>query len=215
MPSWCPPRGSTASTFCTCPSRAENPEGLKKQVWHYPSRTECMVCHSRAANWVLGLTELQMNRDHDYGGVRDNQLRVLEHLGMLKVGYEEGAVEFLKEELKGEGLENDEVNKQVRQMGHKGGQRSSPESSLLAAPPERHRKLPDPYDAKEPLESRVKSYLHANCSSCHVEAGGGNAQMQLEYTTELSKMGILDVDAATPQVRHGRSQAHRPRRPRA
>ena len=23
----------------------------KKQTWHYPSRTECMVCHSRAANF--------------------------------------------------------------------------------------------------------------------------------------------------------------------
>ena len=25
-----------------------------------------------------------MNKEHDYGGVRDNQLRVLEHLGLLK-----------------------------------------------------------------------------------------------------------------------------------
>jgi mono/diheme cytochrome c family protein len=63
----------------------------------------------------------------------------------------------------------------------------------LAASPERHRKLPDPYDVSQPLEARVKSYLHANCSICHVEAGGGNAQMQLEYTTELSKMGLVDV----------------------
>ena len=44
-----------------------------------------MVCHSRAANWVLGLTTLQMNRDHDYGGIRDNQLRTLEHLGVFRV----------------------------------------------------------------------------------------------------------------------------------
>ncbi|HJS07838.1 MAG TPA: PQQ-dependent sugar dehydrogenase, partial [Pirellulales bacterium] len=172
---------------------AEHPEGLRKQVWHYPSRTECMVCHSRAANWVLGLSELQMNREHDYGGVTDNQLRVLEHLGMLKVGYESDAVELLREELKGAGLKDDEVNKQVKQMGHKSGQRASGQSSLLAASPDRLRKLPDPHDATQPLEARVKSYLHANCSICHVEAGGGNAQIQLEYTTELSKMGLVDV----------------------
>jgi hypothetical protein len=188
-----PAEGLDREYVLSVPKSAEHPDGLKKQVWHYPSRTECMVCHSRAANWVLGLTELQMNREHDYGGVRDNQLRVLEHLGMLKVGYEADAVELLKEELKGQGLSTEEVNKQVRQMGHKGGQRTSPESSLLSAPPDRHSKLPDPYDASEPLAARVKSYLHANCSSCHVEAGGGNAQMQLEYTTELSKMGIVDV----------------------
>src|SRR5207253_6412423 len=29
----------------------EHPDGLKTQTWHYPSRVECMVCHSRAANF--------------------------------------------------------------------------------------------------------------------------------------------------------------------
>ena len=61
--------------------------GAKVQKWHYPSRSECMVCHSRAANWVLGLSELQMNKEHNYGTCTDNQLRTLEHLGMLKMNY--------------------------------------------------------------------------------------------------------------------------------
>ena len=175
------------------PRTREEPDGLVRQTWHYPSRTECMVCHSRAANWVLGLSELQMNKDHDYGGVVDNQLRVLEHLGLLKMGYEEGAVAFLKEDLKQQGLDSAEVERQVKQMRHKNGQRSAAESALLAASPERHGKMPDPYDASQPLERRVRAYLHANCSICHVEAGGGNAQVQLEYTTELSKTGMIDV----------------------
>ena len=59
-----------------------------------------MVCHSRAANFVLGLTELQMNKDHDYGGVRDNQLRVLEHLGMLRVNWMEETKNALREKRK-------------------------------------------------------------------------------------------------------------------
>ena len=46
----------------------------RKQTWHYPSRAECMVCHSRAANYVLGPSELQMNKDHTYpNGRTDNQ----------------------------------------------------------------------------------------------------------------------------------------------
>ena len=56
---------------------------LQKQRWHYPSRAECMVCHTRAANFVLGLTTLQMNKIHDYGSVSDNQLRTLSHLGVF------------------------------------------------------------------------------------------------------------------------------------
>ena len=36
----------------------------RKQSWHYPSRNECMFCHSRAAGFVLGLNTGQMNRSH-------------------------------------------------------------------------------------------------------------------------------------------------------
>jgi uncharacterized repeat protein (TIGR03806 family) len=35
---------------------------VRQQKWHYPSRNECMFCHSRAAGFVLGLTTGQMNR---------------------------------------------------------------------------------------------------------------------------------------------------------
>ncbi len=37
--------------------------GSRQQTWHYPSRAECMVCHSRAAGFVLGLSTVQMNRE--------------------------------------------------------------------------------------------------------------------------------------------------------
>ena len=61
------------------------PGGVRKQVWHYPSRTECMFCHSRAAGFVLGLTTPQMNREHQFeGGRRDNQLRTYAHIGIFK-----------------------------------------------------------------------------------------------------------------------------------
>ncbi len=61
---------------------AQGGEG-RRQVWRFPSRTDCMGCHSRAGNFVLGLTEGQLNRDHSYGSVRDNQLRVLDQLGLF------------------------------------------------------------------------------------------------------------------------------------
>jgi uncharacterized repeat protein (TIGR03806 family) len=63
---------------------AASPGGTRRQVWHYPSRNECMFCHSRAAGFVLGLTTPQMNRDQNYSGVVDNQLRTLSHIGVFK-----------------------------------------------------------------------------------------------------------------------------------
>jgi uncharacterized repeat protein (TIGR03806 family) len=59
------------------------PGGLRKQKWRYPSRAECSACHSRAANFVLGISDLQLNKLHDYGGVKDNQLRALQHIGLI------------------------------------------------------------------------------------------------------------------------------------
>jgi uncharacterized repeat protein (TIGR03806 family) len=61
-----------------------SPGGVRKQVWHFPSRNECMFCHSRAAGFVLGLTTPQMNRDHKYDVAVDNQLRTLSHIGIFK-----------------------------------------------------------------------------------------------------------------------------------
>jgi len=61
------------------------PGGIRKQVWHYPSRNECMFCHSRAAGFVLGLTTSQMNREHQFeSGRTDNQLRTYAHVGIFK-----------------------------------------------------------------------------------------------------------------------------------
>jgi uncharacterized repeat protein (TIGR03806 family) len=156
----------------------ETPAGKFQNVWHFPGRAECMVCHSRAQNYVLGLCEVQLNKDHTYpNGVTDNQLRVLEHLGMLNVDW------------------YGEVRPDIKDRTNtpQPGQRGTKAGKMLHQSPEAYKKLVDPYDTKQDLNLRARSWLHANCSSCHVEAGGGNAQMELEFTTALDKMRLLDA----------------------
>jgi uncharacterized repeat protein (TIGR03806 family) len=151
--------------------------GERKQVWHYPSRAECMVCHSRAQNYVLGLCELQMNKTHTYpSGRTDNQIREFEHLGMLKADW----FADVKGRIPADALPLPD-------------QRAPKPTTLLTRAPAGMKALVDPFDKSQPLEARAKSWLHANCSSCHVEAGGGNALMELEFTTALDKMRVTDV----------------------
>lgn len=134
---------------------AAAPGGLRRQRWHFPSRSECLGCHSRAVGFVLGLGDLQMNRTHRYpGGVEDHQPRALEHAGFFTAPLPK-------------------------------------ESKDPAAPA-----LVDPYDPHQDLDRRARSYLHANCSVCHVEAGGGNARLQLEFTTARDRMELI---GARPQ----------------
>ena len=157
--------------------KVKTADGARDQNWHYPSRAECMVCHSRAANYVLGLCEVQFNKDHKYpNGRTDNQLRVLEHLGLLNVSWA-GEVTAPK----------DAVEKQQPD------QREPKPSGLLHLPPSALKRLADPYDKAQPLDLRAKAWLHTNCATCHVEAGGGNAAMQLDFPTEWEKMRLIDA----------------------
>jgi mono/diheme cytochrome c family protein len=177
------------------------PTGVRTQTWHYPSRAECMTCHSRAANFVLGPSTLQMNRDYDYpapggGVVRDNQLRTLEHLGVLRTDYAAWSGEAIRRELKRDGKQGAELDRLVERRSAQKDQRQPQPSALLPIPPAQHPAIVDPSDPKADLALRAKSYLHANCAICHVEAGGGNAQLDLEFTTPPENTRIFD---ATPQ----------------
>ncbi|MCO6459598.1 MAG: PQQ-dependent sugar dehydrogenase [Pirellulaceae bacterium] len=60
------------------------PGGRRELTWHFPSRAECTLCHTMSAKYVLGVNTLQMNKDHDYGGVVANQLSTLDHLGVFR-----------------------------------------------------------------------------------------------------------------------------------
>ena len=122
--------------------------GRRQQIWRFPSRAECLACHSRAAGFVLGFTPHQLDRDVDLGGKPVDQLREFERIGLFKDPLPERTADRAR--------------------------------------------LVDPYDPKAPLEARVRSYLDVNCSTCHVNEGGGNALMQLDLSTPTRKMRLID-----------------------
>ncbi len=124
------------------------PGGRREQIWRFPSRAECLVCHSRAAGFVLGMADIQLNRDSPISS--GNQLDHWNDIGVYET--------------------------------------KAPKRAADTA------KLTNPYDAQAPLEARAKAYLHVNCSSCHVEAGGGNAKMELGVNTPLKGMRLVDVE---------------------
>lgn len=126
---------------------AEN--GVRRQTWHFPSRAECMVCHSRAANYVLGLSESQMNRVHEYSDGAMNQIDRLDQLGFF--------------------------------------------SKKLPKPTTEMTKLSDPSDESLSLDIRARSYLHANCANCHIDAGGGNSAFAIEAETADEKTKLFDT----------------------
>ena len=63
---------------------AAAPGGERKQVWHFPGRAECTLCHTMPAGFVLGPTTPQMNRLLTQpNGAKLNQIAELERRGLF------------------------------------------------------------------------------------------------------------------------------------
>ena len=57
---------------------------VRTQIWHYPSRAECLECHTgqTQGGLALGFNTPQLHRDFTYdNGVTDNQIRALAQAG--------------------------------------------------------------------------------------------------------------------------------------
>jgi uncharacterized repeat protein (TIGR03806 family) len=52
--------------------------------WTYPSRSDCMSCHTEVGGWVIGFRPEQLNRLHDYGQGPEPQLERLQKLAFFE-----------------------------------------------------------------------------------------------------------------------------------
>ena len=191
---------------------ADNPDGVREQTWHYPSRTECMVCHSRASNYVLGLCTVQLNRDFDYkavlgeGHATDNQLRTLERIGVLRTNWWGNAAWSYHDRVRAAGVGGDEATKRVADSlcltTDDLAAYANRRTALLPKPPAGINRLVDPYDSSQELEARARSYLQANCGCCHIQAGGGNAAINLAYTNAAFQSKLADMKAIDEKPMH-------------
>src|SRR5688572_7183436 len=129
------------------------PGGSRKQSWYYPSRADCMVCHSRAASYVLGLNTIQMNRE--------GQIENLERLGFFKLD----ALEHLR-------LTEERWKKRLagplrsilprawQQIRNELSRRMTSEertTRVLPKPAAEYDRLADPYDATADLGRRARA----------------------------------------------------------
>ncbi len=122
------------------------------QTWHYPSRDQCLQCHTANAGFVLGPKTRQLNGTYTYPSTsrNDNQLRTWNYLQMFTTRIDEAAIGGLR--------------------------KTVPLTDTVAS-----------------LETRVRSYLDANCAGCH-RPGGTGAAMDARFDTHLDSQGLIHGD---------------------
>jgi uncharacterized repeat protein (TIGR03806 family) len=70
--------------------------GTRTQSWYYPSRADCLTCHTPLAGGVLGVKTRQMNRDLLFpSGITDNELREWNHLGLFNTNLNDSDLKSL------------------------------------------------------------------------------------------------------------------------
>ena len=56
---------------------------IRTQVWHYPSRAECIQCHRKNAGFALGFNTPQLNRNFGFGCYMENQIKAYSDEGLF------------------------------------------------------------------------------------------------------------------------------------
>ena len=57
------------------------PKGPETRKWYFPSRSDCIACHTHSVGFALGWNTRQLNRPYPHG---ENQLTAFERLGLFK-----------------------------------------------------------------------------------------------------------------------------------
>ncbi|MCW5552797.1 MAG: PQQ-dependent sugar dehydrogenase [Verrucomicrobiae bacterium] len=120
---------------------------LRTQVWHYPSRSECLACHTPQGGFALGFNTAQLNRDFDYHGTITNQIEAFRLAGYFS---------------------NEVTNRHL----------------LPALAPAAREDVS--------LEFRARSYLAANCVSCHQPGGLVSSRWDARLSTPGPQAGIIN-----------------------
>lgn len=145
-------RGKVRSITVRDPEAAS---GKRTQNWRFASRNECIRCHNPWSEHTLAFNLAQINRNHDYGGIEDNQIRTLRHIKALV------------------DLPDDPDPENLSATA------AAPRSI------EQLPRLAPPFDDRYGLNDRARSYLHANCAHCHRFNGGGSSYFFVPHDLSL------------------------------
>ena len=143
--------------------------GRRQWLWQVPSRAQCLACHNVWAEFTLAFNLAQLNGPGCMeGNAAGNHMEGNAAGNQLLAFQRQGLIRRV-----------DAQNHPLPPLDDKAARQ-------LPA-------LVNPYDSRQPLERRARSYLHVNCAHCHrFGGGGGQVVLELELSKPLPQTGIYN-----------------------
>lgn len=164
--------------------------GQVNHSWYFPSRSDCMACHTPAAGFVLGLNTRQLNRPAAESGVAAASANG----GGLAHGKAAGRSSALPNQIAA-----------WRQLGvFANPPHGSPES--WEAYPDWFTASADTAPARQLL---VRAYLDANCAMCHVPEGIVS-RPDFRFHTPIERAQLIGANPGQGRIGPSRSKLVRP-----
>lgn len=150
--------------WLTKPVAVRTDAGPIDQPYYFPSRGDCLTCHTKAAGFVLGLTTQQMNRELRYHGQSENQIELLSRLGAFS---------------KPTPAETKNLEKFPNWgFGNLDRDPSTKANTSLDAPQGNNDRL-------------ARAWLEVNCAMCHLPEGIAAVELDLRSRTSMEKMNLV------------------------
>jgi uncharacterized repeat protein (TIGR03806 family) len=147
----------------------EHVEGKESQTYYFPSRTDCMACHTKQHGFVLGMETSQLNRTQHYRGEKENIVAMFDRLGIFK---------------KSLGKSPDELER-FPDWGFGNLDRSG-EATAEGDLVQRLLRLPE-----GDTETLARAWLDVNCSMCHLPDGIAPMKRDMRFDTPVEKMNVI------------------------
>ncbi len=146
-------------------------------IWSFGSRTSCRVCHTPWRGESLGFVDEQLRQpQRDWDSWRE----------LFSSGLAKAEPETYGPDLSGHRLSGGRLS---------GGRLSGgldPRTDLESVSNAPRGAMVDPHDAGQPLDLRARSYLHGNCSHCHLFGGNASTIFDLSFDKPLPDTKMMD-----------------------
>jgi uncharacterized repeat protein (TIGR03806 family) len=152
-------------------------EGMISQPYYFPSRSDCFACHTKAEGFVLGMTTRQMNHTINYRGHEENQIAMLDRLGLFDKGPDESPEKLEKFPVWGYGNFDRSKTHAVDRSGGEQSESNQPTQNRLTTPEGDRQVL-------------ARAWLEVNCAVCHRPNGIAphNRDMRFHASNEELRM---------------------------